>query len=91
MRETRVSAQRCAAAAALGGLVVAAPSAGAPPTDGSGGGAQYVATPKIAKVTCVKRCASRKRAQGGSRLKLKGSELAGVTRVTFEGSYGDDR
>jgi len=69
-------------------LVAAAPSAGAPPIGSSGGGAEYVATPKVAKVTCARRCASGKRAQAGSLLRLRGSELAGVTRVTFEGSHG---
>jgi murein DD-endopeptidase MepM/ murein hydrolase activator NlpD len=48
----------------------------------------YVATPKIAKVSCLRKCASRKRAQAGSTLRITGSDLAGVREVTFHGSYG---
>jgi murein DD-endopeptidase MepM/ murein hydrolase activator NlpD len=70
-------------------VLVAAPTAtGAPPTQGGGGGAEYVAVPKVAKVTCVRDCASRKRAQPGSLLRLRGSDLAEVRQVTFLGSYG---
>jgi murein DD-endopeptidase MepM/ murein hydrolase activator NlpD len=49
----------------------------------------YIATPKVAKVTCLRKCASRHRARGGSVLKVAGSELAGVNRLTFLGSYGN--
>ena len=38
----------------------------------------YVAKPKISKVDCVRRCASHKRAQGGSTLRVSGSDLGGV-------------
>lgn len=48
----------------------------------------YVATPKVAKVTCLRNCASKHRARGGSVLKVTGTALATVTRVTFLGSYG---
>jgi len=48
----------------------------------------YVATPKVAKVTCMRRCASKSRAQGGSTIKLTGSGLASVAKVRFDGSYG---
>jgi murein DD-endopeptidase MepM/ murein hydrolase activator NlpD len=55
-----------------------------------GGGGMYVATPKVSKVTCVRRCASKSRAQGGSTIKLTGSGLASVAKVLFKGSYGHD-
>jgi murein DD-endopeptidase MepM/ murein hydrolase activator NlpD len=47
-----------------------------------------VATPKISKVTCLRRCASKRRARGGSVLKVAGTALAGVNRLTYHGSYG---
>jgi murein DD-endopeptidase MepM/ murein hydrolase activator NlpD len=55
-----------------------------------GGGGYYVATPKVTKVTCVRRCASRHRAQGGSTIKLTGRALSTAAKVTFSGSYGTD-
>jgi murein DD-endopeptidase MepM/ murein hydrolase activator NlpD len=68
---------------------VAAPAtAAAQSTGGSGGGSVYVATPKVSKVSCVRRCASKKRIRGGSVAKILGTELAGVTEVTYLGSYG---
>jgi hypothetical protein len=48
----------------------------------------YVATPKVSKVTCVRRCASKARAQGGSTIKLVGSGLSSAAKVIFNGSYG---
>jgi len=75
-------------ALALSVLVAAPTATGAPPTQGGGGGAEYVAVPKVAKVTCVRGCASRGRAKPGSLLSLSGSALAGVRQVTFLGSYG---
>jgi murein DD-endopeptidase MepM/ murein hydrolase activator NlpD len=63
-----------------------APVAAAQSTGGGGG--TYVATPKVAKVTCVRRCASKSRAQGGSTIKLTGSGLTSVAKVLFNGSYG---
>jgi murein DD-endopeptidase MepM/ murein hydrolase activator NlpD len=48
----------------------------------------YVATPKVSKVSCVRRCASKARAQGGSTVKLIGSGLSSVAKVIFNGSYG---
>ena len=64
-------------ALALSVLVAAPTATGAPPTQGGGGGAEYVAVPKVAKVTCVRDCASRGRAKPGSVLRLRGSDLAG--------------
>jgi hypothetical protein len=88
VRETHVAAGRCAAvlAASLGALApVAAAQA---PSPGGGGGGLYVATPKVTKVSCVRRCASKSRAQGGSTIKLTGSELSTAAQVIFGGSYG---
>jgi murein DD-endopeptidase MepM/ murein hydrolase activator NlpD len=66
-------------------LLALAPSAAG---QTSGGGVVYVAKPKIAKVSCLRSCASRGRAQGGSTLMITGSALAAVTEVVFQGSYG---
>jgi murein DD-endopeptidase MepM/ murein hydrolase activator NlpD len=68
---------------------MAAPAAASAQSGGTGGGTMYIATPKVAKVTCLRKCASRHRARGGSVLKVAGSELAGVNRLTFLGSYGN--
>jgi murein DD-endopeptidase MepM/ murein hydrolase activator NlpD len=84
LRDTRLPAKRGACALILCALV-AAPAAAA---QSSGGGTVYVATPKIAKVTCLRKCASKQRARGGSVLKVTGTALASVTQVTYLGSYG---
>jgi murein DD-endopeptidase MepM/ murein hydrolase activator NlpD len=84
LRDTRLPAKRGACALILCALV-AAPAAAA---QSSGGGTVYVATPKVAKVTCLRKCASRQRARGGSVLKVTGTALASVTQVTYLGSYG---
>jgi murein DD-endopeptidase MepM/ murein hydrolase activator NlpD len=65
--------------------LVAAPAASA---QSSGGGTVYVATPKVSKVTCLRKCATKSRARGGSVLKIVGTGLAGVNAVTYLGSYG---
>jgi hypothetical protein len=49
----------------------------------------YVAKPKVMKVTCVRKCASRKRAQAGSTLKITGTGLASADEVVFHGSFGE--
>ena len=64
-----------------------APAASAQ-TGGSGGGGVYVAKPKVTKVSCLRRCASRHRAQGGSTLKISGTSLTGANQVVFHGSFG---
>jgi murein DD-endopeptidase MepM/ murein hydrolase activator NlpD len=75
------------AAAALGVCMLAlSPTALA--QSGGGGGLVYVAKPEISKVACVRRCASHKRAQGGSTLRVTGSALDGVVKVVFRGSQG---
>jgi Peptidase family M23 len=88
VRETHLAAGRCAGvlAASLGVLAPAA-AAQAP---GGGGGGYYVAIPKVTKVTCVRRCASKDRAQGGSTIRLTGRALSTASKVTFSGSYGTD-
>jgi len=48
----------------------------------------YVATPKISTVSCLRSCATKKRAQAGSTVKVTGTALSGVTTITFNGSYG---
>ena len=84
MRDTRLPAKRGACALVLCALV-AAPAAAA---QSSGGGTTYVATPKVSKVTCLRSCASKQRARGGSVLKITGTALASVDQVTYLGSYG---
>ena len=84
MRDTRLPAKRGACALILCALV-AAPAAAA---QSSGGGTTYVATPKVAKVTCLRSCASKHRARGGSMLTVTGTALATVNKVTYLGSYG---
>jgi murein DD-endopeptidase MepM/ murein hydrolase activator NlpD len=54
----------------------------------SGGGGRFVAQPKVLKVSCVSKCATKKRARGGSSLKISGSGLASAAKVVFHGSYG---
>jgi murein DD-endopeptidase MepM/ murein hydrolase activator NlpD len=86
VRETNLAAGRCAGALAVT-LGLLAPVAAAQ-SGGGGGGGVYVAKPKVSKVTCVRRCASKARAQGGSTIKLSGSGLASSSEVIFNGSYG---
>jgi hypothetical protein len=70
------------AAAAIGG------SASAAGAGSGGGGAVYVARPEVSQVSCLRRCASRRRAQGGSTVKISGRSLGQATQVLFHGSYG---
>jgi murein DD-endopeptidase MepM/ murein hydrolase activator NlpD len=70
-------------------LALAAPAAGQGGAD-VGGGAVYVAMPEVVKVSCMRRCASRRRARGASTVRIAGSALAATTEVTFHGSYGSD-
>ena len=86
MRDIHVPAGRSLGALALGLLAfIPATSAGA---QAGGGGASYLAKPKVAKVSCVRDCASRKRARAGSTLRLSGTGLAGASEVVFLGSVG---
>jgi murein DD-endopeptidase MepM/ murein hydrolase activator NlpD len=87
LRDNRAFAWHLACALALGVLAVA-PAAGAQSPGSGGGGVTFVATPKIAGVSCLRSCASRRRARAGSTLKITGTALSGVTGVTFHGSYG---
>ena len=86
MRDTHRVAGRCLGALALAACA-STPSAAAQGT-GSGGGGVYVSKPKVTKVSCVRRCATHKRAQGGSVLKIIGSGLASADEVVFHGSLG---
>jgi murein DD-endopeptidase MepM/ murein hydrolase activator NlpD len=85
LRDSRLAAKRGACALILC-VAVAAPSAAS--AQSSGGGSVYVATPHVAKVSCLRKCASKHRARGGSVIKVVGSELAGVSQLTYMGSYG---
>jgi murein DD-endopeptidase MepM/ murein hydrolase activator NlpD len=87
LRHIHASARLSAGALALCAIAFAAPAAGQTSAP-SGGGGVYVATPKITKVSCLRKCASRKRARAGSTLRITGSDLASVRTVTFLGSYG---
>jgi Peptidase family M23 len=79
--------RRCVGALAVGVVALAPPAAGQSAREVAGG-AGYLAKPKVAKVSCLRRCAVRKRAQAGSTLKIAGSGLLSVTRVVFQGSDG---
>jgi murein DD-endopeptidase MepM/ murein hydrolase activator NlpD len=86
LRDTRLPAKRGACALVLC-TAVAAPAVSSA-QDGSGGGSVYVATPKVTEVSCLRKCASKKRLRGGSVLKVTGTELAGVNELNYHGSYG---
>jgi murein DD-endopeptidase MepM/ murein hydrolase activator NlpD len=58
-------------------------------TTSSGGGAMFVETPTIAKVSCVRGCASERRVQGGSTVRITGRSLSKVTAAVFHGTTGD--
>jgi murein DD-endopeptidase MepM/ murein hydrolase activator NlpD len=89
LQHVRASARLTACALALCGLAAAPPAAGQTSTSHArSGGASFVAAPKITKVSCLRRCASRKRIRGGSTLRVGGSALTGVTGVTFHGGLG---
>jgi murein DD-endopeptidase MepM/ murein hydrolase activator NlpD len=68
---------------------VFAPSTAAQTTGSGGGGGMYIAKPKVTKVSCLHRCATHKRAQAGSTLKITGKELSSVDEVVFHGSFGE--
>jgi murein DD-endopeptidase MepM/ murein hydrolase activator NlpD len=75
--------------AAIAAALFAAPAAAAAgPSTSSAGGVVFVETPAIGKVACVKRCASRKRLQGGSTIRISGSSLSQVSTAIFHGSAG---
>jgi murein DD-endopeptidase MepM/ murein hydrolase activator NlpD len=68
-------------------LALGAPGAGVA-TASDGGGTVFVAKPEVKKVSCLRQCASRHRAQGGSVVKIAGDDLQDVTSVVFEGTTG---
>ena len=72
--------------AALAGS--SASAAGGSGGTSNAGGVTFVETPKIAKVACVKRCAARKRLQGGSTMRVSGRSLGQVSTAVFHGSVG---
>lgn len=71
----------CAAMAATAALPTAASGSAA-------GGVMFVETPAISKVVCVKRCASQRRVQGGSTVRMAGRSLSEVTQAIFHGAAG---
>jgi murein DD-endopeptidase MepM/ murein hydrolase activator NlpD len=85
LRDSRLPAKRGVCALVL--CAVAAAPAGAS-AQSTGGGTVYVATPEVSKVTCLRKCASKHRARGGSVLKIVGNELASVNSLTYLGGYG---
>jgi murein DD-endopeptidase MepM/ murein hydrolase activator NlpD len=85
LRQIDLAASRCVGALVLC-LGAFAPAAVAQTT--SGGGGVYVAQPKVVKVSCESRCATNKRARGGSSVKITGTGLASANKVVFHGSYG---
>ena len=62
--------------------------AGAAKGSASAGGFAYVETPTIAKLACVRRCATHKRPQGGSTVRISGRSLSQVVEATFLGGAG---
>jgi murein DD-endopeptidase MepM/ murein hydrolase activator NlpD len=89
LRDIDRVARRCLGVLALSTYALA-PAAAAQTSGGGGGGGVYVAQPKIAKVACVSKCATHKRPQGGSKLKVTGTGLASAAELVFHGSFGKD-
>jgi murein DD-endopeptidase MepM/ murein hydrolase activator NlpD len=85
LRDIHLAAGRCVSVLVLC-LGAFAPAAAAQ-TSGGGGGV-FVSQPKVLEVSCVSRCATKKRAQRGSSLKISGSGLASAAKLLFHGSYG---
>jgi murein DD-endopeptidase MepM/ murein hydrolase activator NlpD len=75
---------------AFAAVLVAAPAlaAGDSGSPSAAGGVMFVETPKIGKVACVKRCAARRRLQGGSTIRVSGRSLGQVSTAVFHGSVG---
>src|SRR3954454_10173391 len=82
-----VSATAGAALLAAAGPALAAGGSAGPESAGTGGTA-YVPTPKIKAVKCLKICMSGGRVKNGGKLKLRGAELRGVTKVVYLGASG---
>ena len=78
----------CTLTACLATLAALPAGASADTASSSGGGVMFVETPKIEKVKCVRRCATSKRVQGGSTIRIAGRSLAKVTEATFYGTTG---
>jgi murein DD-endopeptidase MepM/ murein hydrolase activator NlpD len=66
----------------------AAVCATAPVAEAGNGGVGYTPTPSVARVSCVKQCASRGRVRQGGTIRLIGSNLSGVSTVIFLGGAG---
>ena len=85
MLHSHRAAVRCCAATLGLCLLASAPPAVA---QNGGGGAIYVEKPTVKRVICLRSCASGKRAQGGSLLRITGTGLDTVRELTYRGSYG---
>jgi murein DD-endopeptidase MepM/ murein hydrolase activator NlpD len=84
LRDIQLAAGRCVSAVVLC-LGAFAPAAAA---QTSGGGGVFVTQPKVLEVSCVSKCATKNRAQGGSSVQISGSGLVTAAKVVFQGSYG---
>jgi murein DD-endopeptidase MepM/ murein hydrolase activator NlpD len=80
------------ALAAVAAVFATAPATAvaAPADTSSPGGATFVETPKIADVACIERCATHKRLQQGSTIRITGRSLGQVATAVFQGSIGGD-
>ena len=76
------------ACSAVAAVAAVAPATGLGAATTSGGGFTFVETPQIKKVKCVRRCATSKRLQGGSAVRISGRSLGKVTLATFHGTTG---
>src|SRR3954453_5031482 len=90
----RLSRQGSRVAVVITGVVACAAVPGMAPAPSGGsspanpGGTAYVATPQIKAVKCLAACMSGGRVKNGGKLKLRGADLEGVTKVKFLGAAG---
>jgi hypothetical protein len=79
-----------AAPASAGAAGPPAPSKDVGASNGrpSTGGVTYVEVPKVRRTTCVRRCGPAGQLKPGSIVRLRGTALRAVTRVTFHGQAG---
>lgn len=75
------------ACAAVTGTTAAVAGADSP---SSAGGLAFFETPTVKKVACVRACASQRRLQGGSVVRVVGRSLSDVTAATFHGEAGPE-
>lgn len=85
-RSTRAAA---IGAASLLAFLAAATPAGAASGPTAAGGLAFFEAPTVKRVQCIRRCASDRRLQGGSVMRVVGRALADVTTATFHGEPGE--